>query len=85
MFIGHGPEFGRGVIGPGQELVEPALGMAVDDAADDVGEIAIGLGADEFAGLNERSDHGPMLGAGADATPEKSAYGWLGDQDSNLD
>ena len=37
LFLSCGLEGGCGRIGPGQELVEAALGMAVDDAADHVG------------------------------------------------
>ena len=36
--------------------------MALDDAGDDVGEIGVGLDADQLAGLDERGDHGPVLG-----------------------
>jgi hypothetical protein len=39
------------------------LRMAVDDAADDVGEIGGWLDGVEFAGFDERSDDGPMLGS----------------------
>jgi hypothetical protein len=32
MFSGHGLEFGRSGIGPGQKLIEATVGMAIDDA-----------------------------------------------------
>lgn len=60
---GRGFDFWRGAIGPGQQLVEAALRMALDDASDDVGEIAERLDAAELAGLDQRSNDGPMLGA----------------------
>ena len=41
--------------------------VAVDDAGDDVGEIAVRLDADQLAGLDERGDHGPMLGTAVGA------------------
>jgi hypothetical protein len=63
MSSGHGPERGRGGVGPWQEIVETALGMAVDDAADDVGQVVVGLHADELAGFDQGSDDGPMFGA----------------------
>ena len=37
--------------------------MAVDDAGDDVGEVAMRLDLDELAGLDQRSDAGPILGS----------------------
>src|SRR3954468_12816011 len=39
LFLSRRLEGGCGRIGPGQELVETALGMAVDDAADHVGQV----------------------------------------------
>jgi hypothetical protein len=45
MFSGHGLELGLGSIGPWQELVDAAIGMAVDDPGDDVGEIGLGINA----------------------------------------
>lgn len=37
--------------------------MAIDDPGEDIGEIAEGLDAVEFAGFDQGSDDGPMLGA----------------------
>ncbi len=62
MFSGHGLELGRGGIGPRQELVEAAVGVAVDDAGDDVGQVSVRLDANQFTGLDERGDGGPMFG-----------------------
>jgi hypothetical protein len=52
VFSGHGLEFWRRGVGPGQEFVKTALGMAVDDARDDVGQVAVRLDLDELAGLD---------------------------------
>lgn len=41
--------------------------VTLDDAGDDVGEVAERLDAVELAGLNERGDHRPMLGAAVGA------------------
>ncbi len=49
-------------IGPGQELIEAALGMAVDDAADPVGQVGPGLDSDELASLDQGRDHRPVRG-----------------------
>jgi hypothetical protein len=35
--------------------------MAIDDAGDDVGEVAVRFGADELARFDQRRDHGPVL------------------------
>ena len=50
LFSGHGLERGR-CIGPRQELVDLALGMAVDDAGDDVGEVGLRVDGVELASL----------------------------------
>ena len=62
MFSGHGFEWLSGV-GPGEELVDLALRMSGDDAADDVGEVGLGIDRVELAGLNERGDRCPVLAA----------------------
>src|SRR3954453_22425195 len=59
LFLSRRLEGGCGRIGPGQGLVETALGMAVDDAADHVGQIGPGLDADQLAGLNQRRNYPP--------------------------
>ena len=63
LFLSRNLEGGCGRISPGQELIEAALGMAGDDAADHVGQIGLGLDADPLAGLNQRGDHGPVCGS----------------------
>jgi hypothetical protein len=39
LVSGHGLEFVRGDVSPGQDIIDPAIGMAVDDVGEDVGEI----------------------------------------------
>ena len=70
MFSGHGLEVGLDGISPGQKLIQAALGMAVDDADDDVGQVAGGIDAVEFAGLDQGSDDGSVLGAAVGAGEE---------------
>ena len=41
MFSGHVFHWLVDGVGPGQELVDAAVGMAVDDLGDDVGEIGV--------------------------------------------
>src|SRR3954469_25217910 len=71
LFLSRRLEGGCGRIGPGQELVETALGMAVDDAADHVGQVVgPGLDADQLAGLNQRRNHRPVRGSAVRARKE---------------
>jgi hypothetical protein len=55
-------------VGPGHELVDLAGVVAVDEAAEDVGEIGLGIDHVELAGLDERGDDAPvdaaLVGAG---------------------
>src|SRR5260370_31318464 len=44
--------------------------MAVDDAADDVGEVGLWFDADELAGLDQGSDGRPVLGPAVGAGEE---------------
>jgi len=37
--------------------------MTVDQACEDVGQIGVGVGAGEFAALDETGQDGPVLGA----------------------
>jgi integrase len=41
---------------------EASVGVAVDDLRDGRREVGVGIDAVELAGLDQRSDHGPMLG-----------------------
>lgn len=60
-----------GRLGPWQEVVDAAVGMAVDDAGDDVREVGLGVDAVEFAGLDARGDDSPVLGAAVGAGEER--------------
>src|SRR5215213_10610681 len=53
VLSGHGLEVWRGRVGPGQELVEPALRVAVDDPGEHVGQIGLRLDAHQLAGLDQ--------------------------------
>jgi hypothetical protein len=44
--------------------------MAVDDLGNDVGQIGLRIDATEFAGLDQRSDDGPVLTAAVGAGEE---------------
>ena len=71
MFSGHGLDFGRGGVGPGQEVVDLAVGMAVDDPGDDVGDVGLRIDDVEFAGLDQRGDDRPVLAAAVGAGEER--------------
>src|SRR3954468_7991222 len=70
LFLSRRLEGGCGRIGPGQELVETALGMAVDDAADHVSQVGPGFDPDQLAGLNQRCNHRPVRGSAVRARKE---------------
>jgi hypothetical protein len=59
----------RGGIGPGQEFVDAAVGMAVD--ADHISEIGVGIDAVEFAGLDQLSNDRPMFAAAVGAGEQR--------------
>lgn len=44
--------------------------MALDDAADDVGEIALRVDAVQLAGLDQRGQYGPVVAAAVGAGEE---------------
>jgi hypothetical protein len=44
--------------------------VAVNELGDDVGEVGVGVGADELAGLNQRRDDGPVVAAAVGAGEE---------------
>ncbi len=56
MFAGH--------IGPWQQLIDAAVGVGVDQTAQHVGKVGVGLDSVELAGLDERGQHRPVLAAG---------------------
>ena len=71
MFSGHGLELGRADVGPGQKLVDLAVGVAVDDPCEHVSEIAERLDAVELAGLDERGNDSPVLSTSVRASEER--------------
>ena len=70
MFSGHGAVRLRRVVCPRHEFVDLAHGPAVDETAQDVGEIGLGIDGVDFAGLNQRSDDAPMNAAAVMAGEE---------------
>jgi hypothetical protein len=50
-------------ISPGQELIDLAVGMAVDDPGEDVIEIGERIDVVQLAGFDQGGNDGPMLGA----------------------
>jgi hypothetical protein len=71
VFSRHVFEWLDSGVGPGQEFVDAAIGMAVDDLADHVGEIGVRVDAVEFAGLNQRSDDRPMFAAAVGTSEDR--------------
>jgi hypothetical protein len=63
VFSGHVSKGGGSWIEPGEEFIEATVGMAVDDLRDGRREIGAGIDIVEFAGLDQRNEHGPMFGA----------------------
>ena len=58
---GHGLErLGSGV-GPGEQFVDGAVEMPIDDAGQHVDEVGIGLHVVELAVLDQRGDDGPVV------------------------
>jgi hypothetical protein len=70
MFSGHGLELWGAHVGPGQKLVDLAVGVATDDPGQRIGEIAERLDTVELAGLNERRNDGPVFGTAVRAGEE---------------
>ena len=50
-------------IGPRQQLIDIAVGMTIDDAREDVGQIRERVDVVQLAGLDQGRDGGPMFGA----------------------
>ena len=48
---------------PGQQRVDVGLFVACGDGRQDAGQIAVGFGSVEFAGLDKGGDDGPILRA----------------------
>ena len=85
MMSGHGLEIGRSGISPRQEFVEAAVGVTVDDAGDDVGQVSIRFDANQRAGLDERGDHRPMFGTAVGAGEQGILSGQCKGVDGALD
>jgi hypothetical protein len=65
VFSSHGFEVWL-TIEPWPQLIDVAVGMTLDDPGENVGEVRHRINVVELAGLDERSDGGPMLGAATD-------------------
>ena len=50
-------------VGPRQQLIDIAIGVTIDDAREDVGQIRERVDVVQLAGLDQGRDGGPMLGA----------------------
>ena len=50
-------------VGPGQQLIDGAVGMTVDDPGEDVGQVHERVDIVQFTGLDQRGDGGPVFGA----------------------
>jgi hypothetical protein len=48
---------------PGEEVVEAGIWPEIDETAENVGKVAIRIDAAELAGLDQRSNDGPVLRA----------------------
>ena len=71
LFLGHCLEVGDRGVGAGQEFVDVAVGMAVDDPGDDVGEVGLRIDGVEFAGFDQRGDDRPVLATAVGAGEER--------------
>jgi len=49
---------------PWQQLIDVLLFVPIDDGCEDAGQVAVRLDLVQFAGLNQRREHGPVLGTG---------------------
>src|SRR4051794_17380608 len=47
--------------GPGQQFAEPAVGPVVDELGQHVGQVSMRIDAMQFAGLDQRGEHGPVF------------------------
>jgi hypothetical protein len=70
VFSGHGLKLWSGDVGPGQEIVDLAVWVAVDDPGEHVGQVAERLDVVQLARLDQRSDDGPVLSAAVRAREE---------------
>ena len=58
-------------MGPGQEFVDAAIRIAVDELANRIGQVGVRIDAVKFAGLDQRSDDCPMLAAAVGCGEER--------------
>jgi hypothetical protein len=71
LFSGHVFERPRLRVGPGREIVDLAIEMAVDDLGERAGEIGLRIDAAELAGLDERGDDRPVFSAAVGTGEER--------------
>lgn len=71
MFSGHGLELGSRDVSPRQQVVDLAVGVAVDDPGEDIGEIAERFDIVEFAGFDQRGDDCPVFSTAVRACEER--------------
>ena len=71
MLSGHVLEPALGGIGPRQEFVDAAVGMAINDLGDDVGEVGLRIDGVEFAAFDQRCGDCPILGSAIGAGEER--------------
>jgi hypothetical protein len=64
--------------GPGHELVDARGRPEVDEPGEDVSEVGLRIDAVHFAGLDQRSDAGPVLGAFIVAGEERVLFDGVG-------
>ena len=48
---------------PRQQLIDVLLFVPIDDSCEDAGQVAVRLDLVQFAGLDQRREHGPVLSA----------------------
>src|SRR5450432_4066079 len=70
MLLCHGSEFLL-FVGPRQQLIDIAVGVTIDDAREDVGQIRERVYVVQLAGLDQGRDGGPMLGASVRAGEQR--------------
>src|SRR5205823_3957542 len=58
-------------VGPRKQLIDIAVGLAVDDAHEDVGQIRERVDVVQLAGLDQGRDGGPMFGASVRAGKQR--------------
>jgi hypothetical protein len=71
--------------GPRHEFIDAAVGPALDDFGEDVGDIGLGVDAEHFAGLDDRGRDGPMGGAAVISSKQAVLSGQAQGAQSALD